>query len=119
MAVTDELLNCDLCILAYQLYHQSVLWPLDPWYEVLARGATNRRTRFMEKTHEYARGRGARGDLYAGPACVGGQGDSNATLDPVLTNFSQLRPRDPAFTGDGAVFIALQAPGYLVNSIRA
>lgn len=118
MAVTDELLNCDLCILAYQLYHQSVLWPLDPWYEVLARGATNRRTRFMAKTHEYARSLGrADGDLYAGPACVGGQGDSNATLDPVLTNFSQLRPRDPAFTGDGAVFIALQAPAYLVNTI--
>ena len=31
----DELLHLDLCVLAYQLYHQSVIWPLDPWYEFL------------------------------------------------------------------------------------
>jgi hypothetical protein len=114
-----ELLNCDLCILAYQLYHQSVIWPLDPWYEVLARGATDRRTRFMTMAHEYAGDLPAGGnDLYAGPACVGERGGSNTTLDPIITNFAQLRPRDPAWTGDGAVFIGLKAPSYIVDSIR-
>src|SRR5689334_14916345 len=117
--VPDVLLNCDLAILAYQLYHQSVIWPLDPWYEVLARGATDRRTRFKERTHAYARTLPARSQthLYSGPACLGGLGASNTALDPIITNFRQIRPRDPAWTGDGAVFIAMKAPSYIVNSI--
>jgi hypothetical protein len=30
MHIDAKLVNCDLCILAYQNYHQSVIWPLDP-----------------------------------------------------------------------------------------
>ena len=118
--VPEVLLNCDLSILAYQLYHQSVIWPLDPWYEVLARGATDRRANFMKQVHAYAQTLPARSDksLYAGPASVGGIGKSSATHDPVLSNYSQIRPRDPAFSGDGAVFIAIQAPSYLVDPIK-
>jgi hypothetical protein len=48
-------LACDLFILAYQLNHQSVIWPPDPWYEVLARGAIGRRAHFMGRVHAHAR----------------------------------------------------------------
>lgn len=117
--VPDVLLNCDLCVLAYQIYHQSVIWPLDPWYEVLARGATDRRAGFMARAHAYARTLPPRSatHLYSGPACLGGLGTSNTTLDPIITNFKQIRPRDPAWNGDGAVFIGVKAPDYIVNSI--
>ena len=54
MPVDAKLLHCDLCILAYQNYHQAVIWPLDPWYEVLARGGTDRRTLFMKAVHALA-----------------------------------------------------------------
>jgi hypothetical protein len=115
----DAILNVDLCILAYQLYHQTVIWALDPWYEVLARGGTSRREHFMAGTHEYAKKLPDRtDDLYAGPAHVGALGVSNAKLDPVLSNYMHIRPRDPALTGDGAVYMALQAPPYIVQRIR-
>ncbi|HMW92973.1 MAG TPA: hypothetical protein PKE54_23295, partial [Candidatus Obscuribacter sp.] len=29
----EAVLNLDLCTLAYQLYHQSLCLPLDPWYD--------------------------------------------------------------------------------------
>ena len=119
----DVLLNCDLCVLAYHLYHQTLVWPLDPWYEVLARGKTDRRTHFMDKIHERAadklEARNA-GSLYAGPASfrhpVGGS--ANLQLDPVVTNLGQVRPRSSAFTGDGSVFIGIQTPRYIVDAIR-
>ena len=27
----------DLCVLAYQVYNQTLIWPLDPWFEAWAR----------------------------------------------------------------------------------
>lgn len=113
------LLNCDLCALAYQVYHQSVIWPLDPWYEVLARFGSDRRTRFMTRAHAFARTLPGRSEtqLYAGPACIGGLGESNTALDPIITNFKQIRPRDAAWNGDGGVFLGVKAPDYIVNSI--
>ena len=115
----DALLNCDLCILAYQLYHQSVIWPLDPWYEVLARGGTSRRDHFMEHIHEFAKTLADRSnELYGGPAVAGALGTSNRVLDPVLSNYGGIRPRDPAITGDGEVYMALRAPAYIVDRVR-
>jgi hypothetical protein len=114
------LLHCDLCILAYQLYHQSVIWPLDPWYEVLARGMSDRRTLFMKRVHTFAGKLPSRSDrdLYGGPGVVGGIGSSNDALDPILTNYSQIRPHEAAFSGDGEVFIGIKAPSYLTQTIR-
>ncbi len=47
-----SLLNCDLAILAYQLYHQATVWPLDPWYEILAHPLSNRRTATLSAIHQ-------------------------------------------------------------------
>jgi len=33
----QAILNLDLCTLAYQLYHQSLCLPLDPWYDLMSR----------------------------------------------------------------------------------
>ena len=49
-----ELNNSDLCTLAYQLYHQSLCLPLDPWYDIMSRVGSDRRTNICRLTHEYA-----------------------------------------------------------------
>lgn len=113
------LVNCDLSILAYQLYHQSAIWPIDPWFEILARGASDRRTLFMSKVHTWAAANTRRPKGYAGPASLGKVGRSNTTLDPIITNYQQISPREPTWNGDGAVFIGIKAPAYIVDPIRS
>jgi hypothetical protein len=120
MPVDQKLVNCDMCVLAYQNYHQAVIWPLDPWYEVLARGGSNRRTLFMMAVHKLAKTLPGRDDsaAYAGPAALGALGESNPSLDPILTNYRQINPKLASFTGDGSVFLALKAPAYLTENLR-
>ena len=81
---------------------------------------TDRRTLFMKAVHKHAEGLPQRDAKarYAGPGVVGGLGSTNDTLDPILTNYVQIRPRDPAWSADGAAFIAFKAPGYVVDAIR-
>jgi hypothetical protein len=123
MPIDAKLVNCDLCILAYQNYHQAVIWPLDPWYEVLARGGTDRRTLFMQAVHTLASpvstAFASDTALYAGPMLTrSGFGASNDKLDPVITNYRQINPKLPAFTGDGSKFLVLQAPEYATKNLR-
>ena len=121
MPIDPKLVNCDLCILAYQNYHQAVLWPLDPWYEILARGGSDRRSLFMTAVHKFATSLPRAGDtgVYSGPASIGRLATSNASLDPILTNHRQINPKLPAFTGDGSVFLVLQAPSYITENLRS
>lgn len=121
MPVDLKLVHCDLCILAYQNYHQAVIWPLDPWYEVLARGGTDRRTLFMKAVHALASPKtlASPDAIYAGPMQTrAGFGASNDKLDPVVTNYRQINPRLPAFTGDGSKYLVLQAPDYVTSNLR-
>lgn len=117
MQCPAHLLNIDLCLLAYQIYHQSLIWPLDPWYERMARKTSNRRNNFMAKVHEWARQLNA-ADSYSGPACARGWTAVNTSLDPVITNYMQLNPRLPGFSRDGTNFLAMKAPDYIVNAIQ-
>ncbi|HEX2733271.1 MAG TPA: hypothetical protein VHM70_16785 [Polyangiaceae bacterium] len=123
MPIDQKLVNCDLCILAYQNYHQAVIWPLDPWYEVLARGGSDRRTLFMRGVHGLAKKAPlkdrSREAMYAGPASVGNLGASNETLDPIITNYLQINPKIPAFTGDGERYLVLETPAYLLQNLRS
>jgi hypothetical protein len=50
----SHILNLDLCVLAYQLYHQSLVWPLDPWYEVIAHTGSDRRDNMMQHVQEFS-----------------------------------------------------------------
>jgi hypothetical protein len=116
MTVPPELLHLDLCTLAYQLYHQSLVWPLDPFYEFVARLMSDRRDTLMARVHAHSKKQ--RGEHYAGPASLRGLGESNTTLDPVLTHYGRLAPRLPAWTRDGSKFLAIRAPGYVADRIR-
>ncbi len=123
--IPQSIINLDLCTLAYQLYHQSLCLPLDPWYDNLSRIGSDRRNNICRFTHEYAAtlGRPAAASIaatgfYSGPNAARGWSDSNLNLDPVLTNYKQLDVKLPAFTRDGERFIAVQAPTYATENIK-
>jgi hypothetical protein len=119
-------LDLDLCVLVYQLYHQSLAWPLDPWYDVAARAGIARRADTIKRVHDWAatlappveHADPAR-SAYSGPSAARGFGPSNLALDPVITNYRRIEPGVPAFTRDGARFLAIQAPRWVVDPIGA
>jgi hypothetical protein len=69
----------DLCILAYQLYAQTLLWPMDPFSEEMARKRTHRRETFMaEKRRRFEERR------------------VPSHLDPILTDPARIDPHHAA-----------------------
>lgn len=114
--VPQSVLNLDLCTLAYQLYHQSLCLPLDPWYDMMSRMGSDRRENICKFTHEYSANLGD--GLYAGPNSVRGWSNTNLRLDPVLTNYKHIDAKLPTFNRDGEIFLAVQAPGYITENIR-
>jgi hypothetical protein len=114
----------DLCTLAYQLYHQSLCLPLDPWYDIVSRVGSDRRTNTCRFTHDYAAtlgkqsGSGSMQGYYSGPAGARNWQDSNLNLDPILTNYKRIDAALPAFTRDGERLVALVAPPYVTRNIR-
>lgn len=76
----ESVYHLDLCILAYQLYTQTLLWPMDPYSEQMARPWTSRRDAFLGR----ARKRFAERRV-------------PAHLDPILTDLRRLGPVHPCF----------------------
>lgn len=117
MSIPESILQCDLAILSYHLYHQSVIWPLDPWYDVMTRGMSDRRVLFMEKVHALCDSQSEYG--LRGPSSASFQGArSNRELDPVISRYDQLNPRLPAFTGTADGYISIKTPDYITDNIR-
>ncbi|HMX45199.1 MAG TPA: hypothetical protein PLI59_10785 [Candidatus Obscuribacter sp.] len=122
----EAVLNLDLCTLAYQLYHQSLCLPLDPWYDLMSRVGSDRRENICRFTHEYAARLGAAGPVgqspeagfYSGPNAARNWSGTNLNLDPILTNYKFIDARNPAFTRDGERYLAVKAPAYLSQNIR-
>lgn len=117
MRIPESILHCDLSILSYHLYHQSVVWPLDPWYDVMTRKLSDRRTLFMAGVHDWCDAVDP-GDGFRGPSSATFGGNSNRELDPVVTRYDQLNPRLPAFTGTADGYVTIQTPKYLTDRIR-
>lgn len=132
--VPQHIFNLDLCTLAYQLYHQSLCLPLDPWYDMFARVGSDRRDNICRFTHEYAaslnkavpwmvlagqepeseaqkKGEG----FYSGPAAARGLNDTNFKLDPILSNYKHIDTEIPTFNRDGERFLAVFKPSYALN----
>lgn len=114
-SIPQSVLNLDLCTLSYQLYHQSLCLPLDPWYDMMSRVGSDRRTNICKFTHDYAQNLGG---YYSGPNAARGFGDSNFNLDPILSNYKYIDAQLPTFNRDGEIFLALQAPSYITQNIK-
>jgi hypothetical protein len=91
----------DLCTLAYQLHSQTLIWPMDPYYEQLAAQSEALRTQFMTNV------RGAVGTFnppgeYRGPAAFSGTPATgwqpNPNLDPIISQYSRIYPWRPSVT---------------------
>jgi len=114
-SIPQSVLNLDLCTLSYQLYHQSLCLPLDPWYDMMSRVGSDRRTNICRFTHDYAQ---KLGGYYSGPNAARGFGESNFNLDPILSNYKYIDAQLPTFNRDGEIFLALQAPSYITQNIK-
>lgn len=89
--------HLDLCILSYQLYTQSLVWPLDPYYEHSARVKSQRRESFIRDV----RARVANHNSYRGPGeATGWQG--NDEHDPIVYCYEYIHPWRPAIANPEA-----------------
>ncbi len=124
-SIPQSVVNIDLCTLAYQLYHQSLCMPLDPWYDNMSRVGSDRRDNICRFTHDYAVKLGSSAangatdqGFYSGPNAARGWKDSNLKLDPILTNYKHIDAKLPAFTRDGERYITVFAPDHVTQNIK-
>ena len=109
----EDLFAFDLCCLAYQVYNQSLIWPLDPFYEEWTRPGSSRRPNAMQLVHEAVAGK----NWLRGPGSVR-DWDTNTELDPVMTDYRRIDPTRPVITNDGSKHRLLAAHGSLTERLR-
>src|SRR5271166_754922 len=84
----------DLCTFSYQLHSQTLIWPMDPYYEQWSESSSrSRRERFMQQVHSVSTP--ANYPNYRGPAKLMGK-PSNTNLDPIISDYSQINPWRPS-----------------------
>ena len=92
--------HLDLCILSYQLYAQTLVWPFDPYYERhrnnAARKSVMDRVRAWAATPQ-ANTNGPPVGGYRGPGVLNGFPD-NPLHDPILFRYDMIRPWARALT---------------------
>ncbi len=108
----EDLYAFDLCVLAYQIYNQSLVWPLDPFYEEWARPGASRRDNVMELVHRGVVGN----DRLRGPGSTRGW-DTNVELDPVIADYRRIDPFRPVVTNDGKNHRLMQTHGSIVGDV--
>ncbi len=100
----ESVYHLDLCILAYQLYTQTLLWPMDPYSEQMGRPWTRRRDAFLGRARRRFADRRV-----------------PAHLDPILTDVRRLGPVHPCFVKPERVgtWEAFDAPAAIADPIGA
>ncbi len=83
-------------MLAYHVYNQSLLWPLDPWYEQWSRIGSSRRDNMLAAAHALVVDQ----PTTRGPGSTRAGWPSDERLDPVITDYRQIRPWVPCITRD-------------------
>ncbi len=88
----------DLCTLSYQLHSQTLIWPMDPYYEQwssnwFGKARGSRRKEFITQAHQYATHGKYPG--FHGPSSLNGW-TSNLDLDPIISDYSQINPWRPS-----------------------
>ena len=108
----DDLQQLDLCLLAYQVHNQSLLWPVDPFYEEWARPGSSRRDNMLALAHRYA----AAQPSLSGPGATRGW-PTNTALDPILFDYRQIEPWRGALVNTGTSHRYLSACRSVVDPI--
>lgn len=115
--------HLDLCILGYQLYAQSLVWPFDPYYE--KHGNTAARQAFMAQVRAWA-GTSDPQHLptasaiggYRGPGLLAGFAD-NPDHDPLLFRYDTLRPWAPELSLAQTTWTQQHTPQPITEQITA
>lgn len=87
--------HLDLCILSYHLYHQTLVWPMDPYYEQMDSIFdlnANRRFKFMQRTRDKFHRRDKK---FHGPGNAQGW-PVNSEIDPIMSRYDRLNPWVPS-----------------------
>jgi hypothetical protein len=87
----DELVyHLDLCILSYHLHNQTLIWPMDPYYEQMG----GRRAPFMDVVRKFHPPSILN---WRGPGHFAGW-PTNERLDPIVSQYKpRIDPRRPSF----------------------
>lgn len=106
--------HLDLCILSYHLYTQTLIWPIDPYYEQMARKGTDRRDNFMAKV----RSNPPRVILRSNPPRVIYSCPEH--LDPIVSDYQRINPWKPCFVSpEPHQWLVFQAPLEITQPIRS
>src|SRR5271166_546807 len=115
----------DLCIFSYHLHAQTLIWPMDPYYEQMelmgAFAAEKRREIFMKKVREKTT---KRTDLHGPASCQGDLSSgwpSNEFLEPIISDYSRIYPWRPSFTRperEKAPWVVYNTPSRITDSIN-
>lgn len=111
--------HLDLCVLSYQLYAQSLVWPIDAHYEKF--GGRAARDAMMARVRNWATSGagGAQAPRVAGYRGPGGLAafPDNAAHDPILFRYDGLRPWAPALSIDSDTWTELRTPEAITGRI--
>ena len=112
-------LHLDLCILSYQLYAQSLVWPFDPYYERYgsdaAREAQMDRVRSWVASTDQTDPGPANGG-YRGPGSLAGF-DNNSQHEPIVYRYDTLRPWNAALSLAEVNWIEQETPPAIARQI--
>lgn len=114
----------DLAILAYQVHAQSMVWPIDPYYEEQAGARGTSRDTLMALVRGWAARRGATQvaaaaglDAYRGPGVLAGLPD-NPTHDPIIYDYARIHPWSHAISNNDEQWTEYLTPDAITRRIR-
>ena len=114
----------DLAILAYQVHGQSMVWPIDPYYEEHASSLGTPRDTMMTLVRGWAASTGtaqieagAGLDAYRGPGVLAGLPD-NPTHDPIIYDYARIHPWSHAVTNNQELWTEYLTPDAITRRIR-
>ncbi len=114
----------DLSILAYQLHGQSLVWPIDPYFEEHAETRGTSRDALMALVKAWADRRGAQQvaqrvglDAIRGPGVLAGL-PNNATHDPILYDYARIHPWSSTIVNMDGRWTEYATPAAITRRIR-
>ena len=115
--------HLDLSILAYQIHAQSLIWPIDPFYEEHTAEGGLSRDDAMARVRAWTLERGAaRGvvetslDQYRGPGVLAAL-PNNPSHDPIITNYARIHPWRHALVNGQSRWAEYRTPGEITGQV--
>lgn len=113
----SDLFQLDLCVLAYQTHNQSLIWPLDPFYEEWARPGSSRRDNLLALLHSSSPHSGSEhAPVLRGPGTTRGW-PTNTELDPIMFDYRMVEPWRGCVVNDGTSHRYLSASRLLTERL--